>query len=145
MVAVAGPKPFCIDRYEQPGAGQRPLAGLSHKEAEAHCQKLGRRLCTDAEWELACRGKGRASYPYGHDVREAICNIRGGVLLPAGARPGCTSASGAVDMSGNVSEWTQAGSLRGGSAQGETDGRCSVRLKVPPTGRSPLSGVRCCA
>lgn len=144
MVAVSGSATFCIDQHEQPGAGQRPRTGVSYKDAEAACLQLGRRLCSDAEWEAACRGKGRASYPYGQDVRDGLCNTRGGALAPAGARPTCVSAAGAYDMAGNAAEWVRGGGLRGGSAIGDSDGRCSVRLKLPAGGASPFTGFRCC-
>jgi serine/threonine protein kinase len=144
MVPVSGRAPFCVDQHEQPGAGQRPQTDLTLAQAEAACKARGARLCSEAEWEQACRGRDRASYPYGHDVRLPICNVKGGALLPAGSKERCVSPAGTFDMSGNAAEWVAGGGVRGGSAAGESDGRCSVRLRPPPAGRGPFLGYRCC-
>jgi len=78
----------CIDRYEAPNVqGAKPLVMLSAFEAEAWCRERGKRLCTEAEWELACEGPPRVSgtdilgeaprgreYPYGEVREEGACN-----------------------------------------------------------------------
>jgi serine/threonine protein kinase len=59
----AGRQRFCIDVYEYPGGKTIPRTGVAWKEAAQLCASRGQRLCTDAEWERACRGKSSASYP----------------------------------------------------------------------------------
>ena len=59
-------------------------------------------------------------------------------LHPAGA-----SASGALDMAGNVWEWTSGDAVRGGSyLSGPNELRCSYRLPVHPAARDPYVGFR---
>jgi hypothetical protein len=144
---------LCIDRLEAPGrAGQLPALGVSLEGARAACQARGARLCTGIEWERACRGKNGASYPYGLEPVAHTCNVRNSVPLPSGSLPGCTSLSGAMDMSGNAAEWVEEGTLRGNSFADGGDGRCSRPRAVPRAVRgapapAPPSdaGYRCCA
>src|SRR5215472_3562898 len=46
---------FCIDKFEWPNKfGEKPDIGVTWLEARASCEKLGRRLCLDSEWTVAC-------------------------------------------------------------------------------------------
>ncbi len=48
---------FCIDKFEAPNrAGVKPLVGMLNIEAAYWCDMHGKRLCTQAEWQRACRG-----------------------------------------------------------------------------------------
>ncbi|HXN33211.1 MAG TPA: hypothetical protein VN894_15170, partial [Polyangiaceae bacterium] len=48
-------KRFCVDRYEWPNkAGALPQYMASWNEAKASCEGMGKRLCSDTEWTLAC-------------------------------------------------------------------------------------------
>jgi hypothetical protein len=154
-VAADGPCPtgmlfmhrshLCVDRDEANRAG-RPITNVSLEEAAAACATEGKRLCSANDWERACRGQGGTSYPYGPSYRAERCHVRAG----EGAAPdlvgssSCVSASGALDMSGNVAEWDAEGNRRGGSASDGDDGRCSRRLRPPPGARAPDLGYRCC-
>lgn len=144
-LAGAAQRPFCIDRHEAPGSGQRPQIGLSRGHAEATCKARGARLCSPVEWEVACAGPERASFPYGSSYVARKCNTRGREVAPSGSFPECMSASGAIDMSGNAAEWDSTGAVRGASAVDGTRGRCSEKREVTPA--SPLTdvGFRCCA
>ena len=49
--------PFAIDSHPYPNQpGQPPLLGSSREEASRLCGEAGARLCTELEWERACRG-----------------------------------------------------------------------------------------
>jgi formylglycine-generating enzyme len=124
-------KRFCIDRYEWPNkAGALPQYMASWNEAKASCERIGKRLCSDTEWTLACEGPERQPYPYGDGyVRsEQACNIDRPYIWPdptriydrrttdaelsrldqrepSGSRPACVSPYGVRDMVGNVDEW----------------------------------------
>jgi len=51
-----------------------PQAHISQVDAAAACAAAGKRLCTDAEWVTACKGRTPTRYPYG-DLHEAgRCN-----------------------------------------------------------------------
>lgn len=57
-------KPFVIDRYPFPNQkGAEPLTSVTLEEAREHCEKAGKRLCTELEWEVACKGLDNEQYP----------------------------------------------------------------------------------
>jgi hypothetical protein len=144
---VDGKTPYCIDVYEYPGGKTIPRTSISFSEAERLCKLRGERLCTDMEWERACRGKGGASYPYGAAFDPERCNTRGGEIRSAGQFRECRSASGAYDMSGNVAEWVNYHGMpaqKGGSAE-SGNSRCSVTAHGLGTEGGVFIGFRCCA
>lgn len=124
-------KHFCIDRYEWPNkVGVLPIYMASWTEAKASCESIGKRLCSDTEWTLACEGPERQPYPYGdgYERDDRACNIDKPYILPdperifdpktqaeelarldqrepSGSRPACVSPYGVHDMVGNVDEW----------------------------------------
>jgi ergothioneine biosynthesis protein EgtB len=80
-------------------APDHPVAGVSAYEAEAFCRWAGARLPTEFEWEHAARNL----------VVTAECGNLGGLRLgttPVGGFPAGRSADGALDLFGNVWEWT---------------------------------------
>lgn len=124
-------KHFCVDRYEWPNRlGELPTYMASWQEAKASCESVGKRLCADTEWTLACEGPNRQPYPYndGYARDATACNIdkpyiwpqpvkvydpklQGAELArldqrePSGSRIACVSPYGVHDMVGNVDEW----------------------------------------
>ena len=94
-----------IDRFEYPNrAGELPKSVVSWSQAQDLCTKAGKRLCESHEWELAC-GSG-ALFPYGDSFVPHACSIQGDAIQPSGKFFGCISPSTAMDMVGNVWEWT---------------------------------------
>jgi tRNA pseudouridine13 synthase len=57
--------------------GVYPQAYISRNEAEGACKEAKKRLCSDDEWLLACKGKGATTFPYGDERREGYCNDAG--------------------------------------------------------------------
>jgi sulfatase modifying factor 1 len=51
-----------------------PQAYISRVEAKAACEAAGKRLCSRAEWQRACKGKGHMRYPYGHTRSKGKCS-----------------------------------------------------------------------
>jgi hypothetical protein len=125
------PLDVCMDRYEWPNRyGALPRVMLRFVEAEAACASVGKRLCTEAEWELACEGPRTLPWPYGFSVRRSACHTEQpfrpydegrlsspdeqvrdketGRLyqgVPSGSFPSCQSPFGVFDLVGNVEEW----------------------------------------
>jgi len=151
---------FCIDEYEHPNQpGVLPSVNVSWEEAQQSCVKGGKRLCTEEEWEKACKGPGNARFPYGNDFDPNLCNTddaqaRDRPLAEAGRFLQCRSAYQVADLSGNVAEWTSSvfentlasRTLKGGAFdQSRPAVRCSARLSAVPTERKLNVGYRCCA
>ncbi len=97
---------FCRERSSEP---DQPRNCVTWFEAQAHCEARGARLPTEAEWEYAARGPDSWVYPWGNewDEERAVFGSNSeGVTAPVGSRPSGASWVGALDMSGNVWEWT---------------------------------------
>ena len=150
---------FCIDIYEFPNQkGKKPMTNVTYEEAKAECEKAGKRLCTEEEWEKACKGVHFFRYPYGNDWNPNACATEDsrGVdrsLSPSGAFPECKSSYGVYDMSGNLWEWTATVFMRrlndmvlkgGAYTSPDYASRCAYRYSLPPDERSPETGFRCC-
>jgi formylglycine-generating enzyme required for sulfatase activity len=150
---------FCIDEFEFPNkAGELPWVNVTWEAAKAQCETLGKRLCTEEEWEKACKGPGNARFPYGSQFDADKCNTADGrekdrELAASGRFAGCRSGYGIADLSGNVAEWTDSRygdtldrTQKGGSfARSEYAARCTARKNGVPDSRSPSVGFRCCS
>ncbi len=75
--------------------GKVPQAYLSYYSAKRLCERAGKRLCTDVEWETACKGEQQTRFPYGNEFRKAPCNV-GRTFHPAAILHGMAS-SGHLD------------------------------------------------
>jgi hypothetical protein len=149
---------FFISVYAYPNEeGAIPLASVTRDEAAALCEEDGKRLCTELEWERACKGPHNHTYEYGDRYRPAVCGT--GVdprMLPSGLRVACVSDFGVRDMHGSLWEWTASPwgrgtkgdrvAVRGGNGSaGELVGRCANASSRRPDDKSGVLGFRCCA
>jgi toxoflavin biosynthesis protein ToxD len=155
------------------GRSDHPAVRVSWRDARAFCAWLGRatgrrfRLPTEAEWEKAARGPNGRTYPWGDRWPEAeLCNYEMlvGHTTPVGAYPGNASPYGALDLAGNVGEWTSSlyrpypyraddgredptaegvRVVRGGAYDlTRWNARCACRLRYAPDRRGRHDGFR---
>lgn len=142
--------PYEIDLLPYPNdPREKPRTDVTREEAARLCSERGERLCTELEWELACRGTGDADTPYAAgDDWDAAC-----AREPAS----CASGYGVLAM-GAMLEWTASDVLpadkddrplpvaRGARPDAPgSDHRCAHRA---PLDRSSVKqadlGFRCC-
>jgi formylglycine-generating enzyme required for sulfatase activity len=126
------------------------MSGIGFAEAKKLCETAGKRLCTEAEWEKACKGPTGAKWPYGGAFDANACNTENEegdprTLAAAGKFAKCHSGFGVADLSGNVSEWTAEKIIKGGSyASSDYAVRCSARKNSGGSKNSEV-GFRCCS
>lgn len=154
------------------GKEEHPVTFVTWQAAAAYAQWRGRRLPSEAEWELAARGgKTGVEFPWG-ETKPApdTCNYAAsGVGEPVAVQSYEGNEYGLYDLAGNVweycvDEWkapynvayrpaavpedwkdaTAARVIRGGSyAVGELDLRVTARRSHAPGAPAPDVGFRC--
>jgi hypothetical protein len=149
-------EPFEIDALPYPNdPALPPRTGVTRAEAHRLCADRGERLCTELEWELACKGPDQDLYASG-DGWDETC---------AREPSACASGYGARAM-GVLREWTASNvavsneaiappaAARGaGNVALESDAgivwgpgihRCARRMRVAESRSASDLGFRCC-
>jgi formylglycine-generating enzyme required for sulfatase activity len=135
----------------------RPVTNVSPTEAQRFCHFVGGQLPTGDQWLFAAEGPEGRRYPWGATGlvcrRVAFGLVEGpcakGATGPelAGARPDGASPEGALDLAGNVAEWTAEPDGRFVARGGSYRSRVAADLKswsVESGSRpEPYIGFRC--
>ncbi len=98
-----------------PEEAKLPVTGVSWFDANKYAQSIGKRLPTEVEWEYAARGADKRLYPWGNDFDPQRANVGDPArknIQQVGRYPSGKSAFEAMDMAGNVSEWTDSDFMR---------------------------------
>jgi len=150
---------YYIDKLPYPNEeGAIPSTNITQSNARALCEKQHKRLCTELEWERACKGPAQHTFEYGEHYREDVC-ATGTVVVPrpSGFNVGCQSDFGVHDMHGGVYEWTDSAwgrgntnpnkvVIRGGNdVTAEVVARCANAEPRSPESQGVSVGFRCCA
>lgn len=157
--------------WNKPGRERHPVNCIRWDFAEAYCKWMDKRLPTEKEWARAARGDGGLRYPWGNEDygSEKVANISDRsakgrapfttdsyvddhvATAPVGSYPAGASPFGALDMVGNVSEWTggyfwkeRRRVARGGGWMSTEDfARAFSRVGEEEDFRHPSVGFRC--
>jgi formylglycine-generating enzyme len=152
-----------------------PQAHISMFEAKRACAASNKRLCRGDEWKAACKGPEATRFPYGNKRLANACvdtartspmivlfggqrsertmndpraNQIENTVAKTGAADQCTNGYGVHDMVGNLHEWTDDASFRGGyylDTKLNGDG-CDYRTTAhAPAYYDYSTGFRCCA
>ena len=136
-----------------------PAMGINWIQASKYCRWAGKRLPREEEWEAAARGVTNFSYPWGEVFLPHRSNLLGeedGHLFsaPVGSFQAGASASGVMDMAGNVWEWVDSKKSErpqpetrivkgGGWTSDKKQARISFRNHVDLKMKNPTFGLRC--
>ncbi len=153
---------FYIDRYEFPnrikdadGGRVWPVAKVTWTSAARACEKVGKRLCTEKEWEKACKGPDNSIFSYGDEFDLDMCGrgVNDPHAVGAERARDCVSGYGVADLSGNLREWTasvpgkKAGRrvVKGGLESNVQRGsRCAFNMDESAKFAHATIGFRCC-
>jgi gamma-glutamyl hercynylcysteine S-oxide synthase len=88
------------------GQDKYPVVYISYEDMTAYAKWAGKRLPTEAEWQLAAQGTDKRKWPWGAEFHGTYCNNSFGRPTPVDGFPKGQSPYGAIDMVGNVWQLT---------------------------------------
>lgn len=110
---------YILYYFDHPEYAHNPVTSVDWETASTYCQFAGARLPSEAEWEKAARGVNGREFPWGNSLPDetranfnvpipdgSIPGTFNHVTKPVGSYPAGASFYGALDMAGNLEEWT---------------------------------------
>jgi gamma-glutamyl hercynylcysteine S-oxide synthase len=91
--------------YNQ-GQEKYPVVNVSYEDAQAYAKWAGKRLPTQAEWQIAAQGTDGRKWPWGDEFHGTWCNNAFDRPTPVDAFPKGASPFGVLDLVGNVWQLT---------------------------------------
>ena len=93
-----------------------PINCIDWNQTKAYCNWVGKRLCSESEWEYAARGSEGRLYPWGNEI--ATCEYAvmddgsgdgcgTGLAWQVGSKAAGATPEGVMDMAGNMLEWVE--------------------------------------
>jgi formylglycine-generating enzyme required for sulfatase activity len=132
------------------GRDLHPINCVSFEQARDYCEWAGKRLPDQEEWNRAAYGSDGRQYTWGNNPDARRANLEGAQdgyaeTAPVGSFSTDISPAGALDMTGNVAEWTAGGRVvRGGSfSYAVWFARSSDRIERSPGDQDAKIGFRC--
>jgi formylglycine-generating enzyme len=141
-----------------------PQVCIDMCDAAAYCVGIGRNLCTEGDWRIACSSNGQYPAVYGPNYTTGVCNdytVHLDTTLPVASLTGCQAPAssgyaGVFDMIGNAEEWVQNCTPAAGASdsckplglsfgQGAAAPTCSQATYANRSATKPTLGFRCCA
>jgi hypothetical protein len=140
--------PYRIDRLPYPNDPSRPaLTGVSRDEAKRLCAERSARLCSELEWERACKGPTSDVYATGADW-DPRCSDEPRI---------CATGFELLGMGAAIREWTSSdivpsepkaarrAAIRGAPPKAAApDHRCAARRGIDASTQAEDLGFRCC-
>ncbi len=113
------------------GYAKHPVVGVTWYGAVAYARWVGKRLPTEAEWEVAAaNGLDKTLYPSGDDIEKSEANFFSADTTPVMSY--APNLQGLYDMAGNVYEWCQ---------DWYSYNYYEVSIQEPENPKGPLQGV----
>jgi iron(II)-dependent oxidoreductase len=88
------------------GQERYPVVYVSYDDMKAYAKWAGKRLPTQAEWQLAAQGTDKRKWPWGNEFHGTLCNYAFNKPTPVDAFAKGMSPYGVMDLVGNVWQMT---------------------------------------
>lgn len=118
-----------------------PVIGISWGDAAGYAASVSKDLPTEAEWEIAARGRESYLYPWGNVDKPGAARVNFSLFegtAPVGKTSGDVSPFGVNDMAGNASEWVRDFYIR--NYYSEVNGKTNPQITENQESRSVRGG-----